>query len=388
MEIKVAKTPLKSAITAAKKALSKVVIQEERGHLLCVVKDSEMSIFSTNNDLKAYCRISATNIGNEDFSFTIDPKLAEKLLTKIDLEEVKITLNPSDLVLTVFTTENEKSFSSLQSFPADKMLKFDPSESDRKSYTVNKEVLTFALNYIGSFLAAIKDDQKQFDFVVLHKGIGYAANGTNKMGFIVFKALAAIENFKIRKVVLPLMLSFLEVIKTEEVCLTETDKDIGIESSDGMMYFSCLKSNIDTPNIPKEHIKSEGAYTTINKNGLIKVVDRLMVSNTSISNYGIELQLTGSGENSILNINLLSTLKITESFPCVRVNDENGQDTTHVVDYKIFKSILTAFDTDKEVRLHINDEAKFYKVYSSGEIAGEKYVLVGIGSYAKIVKQA
>jgi hypothetical protein len=189
-------------------------------------------------------------------------------------------------------------------------------------------------------------------------------------------------------VVLPLFISFMEGIKTEDVKLIETDKDIGVESSDGAMYFSCLKSNIDTPNIPKEHIKSEGPYTTVDKNTLIKVIDRLMVSNTSSSNYGIELQLTGAGSDATLNINLVSSLKVTESFPCTRVNDDSSEEVSHVVDYKIFKSILTAFDADKEVRLHINEEAKFYKVYSSGEVKENKYVLVGIGSYAKIVKQA
>jgi hypothetical protein len=341
---------------------------------------------ATNNDLKARCTVSATN--DENFSFTADPKILEKLISKIDLDEIRMSFDPKDFILKVYTTGSDKSFNSLQSFPPDRMLTFDSTpKPDRKQYPINKEVLLFALNYAKSFLAGPKDDQKQFDFVVINKGIVYSANGSNKMGLIVFKLFANIENFKIRKLTLPLMISFVECVGTEEVVLIDTDKDTGFESADGSMHFSCLKSNVDPPDIPRGYMKSEGAYTKINKDSLLKVIDRLTVSSASTASSGVELILTGAKENAVLSINLVSTLKVTESFPCERVDDDSEEDVSHVVDYKIFKSVLGSFDTDTEVRLHINDGSKFYKVYSSGEMAGNKYILAGIGSYAKIVRQ-
>jgi hypothetical protein len=388
VEIKVPKAELKSAVSAAKKALSKIVIQEERGHLLFEVAGDTLTVLATNNDLKALCKVAVENVSQKDFSFTVDPKILEKLIVKIDTDVVRMSFNQPDLVLKVFTTDSDKSFSSLQSFPPDRMLTFDTVPSpDRVTHIVDKEVLKFALGYAGSFLAAPKEDQKQFDFVVIDKGIVYAANGSNKMGFIVFKAFEKIENFKIRKSVLSVFKSFAEGLPGDSVVLTETKKSIGIESSDGNMYYSCLKSNTDPTNVPREHIKSEGPYVKIDKNRLIKVLDRLMVSGTTISTSGVELVVTGQGESACLEINLISSLKVTENFSCERVNDANVESVSHVVDYKIFKSVLGAFTTDKEVRLHINDANRFYKVYNSGEINGNKYILAGIGSYAKVIKQ-
>ena len=177
MEIRAQKNVLKNAVSAAKKALSKVVIQEERGHLLCDVVDDTLSFRSTNNDLKARCVIPVENISKENFSFTIDPKIFEKLISKIDIDSIHMSFDPKEFILKVYTTDSEKSFSSLQSFPPDKMLTFDYTTKTNKTvYPVNKGVLLFALNYASKFLAALKDDQKQFDYVIINKGkIGRAS---------------------------------------------------------------------------------------------------------------------------------------------------------------------------------------------------------------------
>jgi hypothetical protein len=388
MEIKVNKAGLKSAVSAAKKALSKTVIQEERAHLLFTVKDSSISVQATNHDLKALCVLPVDNVSGESFSFTADPKILEKLLTKIELDTVRMSYNPEDFVLKVFTTDSNKSFSSLQSFPPDRMLTFDLSaETDKVVYPVKKDVLEFALSYAGNYLSPIKDDQKQFDFVVIDKGIVYAANGSNKMGFIVFKAFEKMTNFKIRKAILPIFRAFSDSLPGDTVNVIETSRNIGVESLDGSMHYSCLKSNTDPVNIPKEHIKSEGPYILVDKNKLLKVLDRLVVSNASLVGNGIELVINGQNEAALMDITLMSALKTTESFSCVRKDDDNPEPVTHVVDNKIFKSILSSFSSDKEVRLHVCDSNRFYKIYNSGEISGCKYILAGIGSYAKVIKQ-
>lgn len=388
MEIRVNTDSLKNAVSAAKKALSKIVIQEERAHLLCTVKNDTLLIQATNNDLKAACTLPVGNVSKDDFAFTVDPRILEKLLGKIDIDMVRIVFDQAEYTLKVYTTESEKSFTTLQSFPPDKMLTFDPAADPSKAWcAVHKETLEFALNYAGSFLAPVKEDHKQFDFVVIDKGIVYAANGSNKMGFIACKAFEKLSNFKIRKAILSTFRAFSNALPGDTVNIIETSRNIGLESVDGMMHFSCLKSNSDPVSISKEYMKSEGPYVEIDKSKFLKILDRLVVSNTSMSSGGVELVVSGVGESACIDLNLVATAKVTENFPCTKVNDDSPDPVSHVVDYKIFRSILNSFSTDKAIRLHINDGSKFYKVYNSGEVFGNKYVLAGIGSYAKVIKQ-
>jgi hypothetical protein len=344
---------------------------------------------ATNNDLKALCRVPLTeNKGGDSFSFTVDPKIIEKLFAKIDTSDVRMQYDPKDFILKVYTTDSDRSFTSLQSFNPDKMLTFEEAiDPAARKYTVNKAVFAFTLNYAENFLSAEKDDQKQYDFTTINGGIVFAANGMNKMGFIVFKNFEPVNNYRVRKLVSPMLLSFTENMEGPEIILFETDKDYGISTLDGSMYYSSLKSNVEPVPVPKEHIKSEGPYVTVDKNQILKVTDRLMASTSSTIGAGVEMMLSGTDSNARIDISLVSDLKSIESVPCVRCNDESDQDISHVVDYKLFKSVLNSFDTDKPIRLHINDEKIFFKIYNSGEVEGNKYILAGIGSYAKIKRQ-
>lgn len=388
MEIIVQKSDFKNAVALARKALSAVVIQEERGHLLFTVKGSKMFIQGTNNDLKARSIIDITNVSGEDFTFTADPKILEKLTIKVEVNDINISFDKSTFIVTVYTTENKKSFGTLQSFPPDKMLTFDEQDkAERSEYVVNKEALLFALGYVKNFLADKKEDQKQFDFVVIHSGLVYASNGSNKIGIIIFKTFSAIPGMKIRKLVLPLYLNFVKGIEGTEVKLIDTDKDVGVESIDGNHYFSFLKSNIETMSAPKEHLKSEGPYTLIDKDRLLKVSERAIITSNSSSSIGLELTLSGVGEGAELEVKIISGKKAIETISCSRMDDTNTQSVSHVVDFRLLKSIISSFTTKENIRLHINDTNKFFKVYCKGEVEGEKYMLAGVGAYAKIVSQ-
>jgi len=387
MELKVQRNELKAAVTTTKKALSKVIIQEERSHLLCKVEGSFLKISATNNDLKAQCVLSIENNEGKDFSFTVNPKTFEKLLTKMDADQVKIDLNQEDLVLKVYTTEEGSSFTSFQSFPPDKMLTIDDSlKEERKEYEVNRKILASALKYAFKYMAPLKEDQKMFDFITINKGIVFGANGSNKMGFLVFKAFADIKEFKVRKAAAPLLASFVDSLSDDEVKLIETEKNVGVESLDGSAHYSCLKSTVDTPNIPMQHVKSEGPYIKVDKKKLVKVIDRLVATSATATGSGIEISLCGAGETAYLDLNLVSSLKNNERIKVERVNDDDSN-LSHVVEYNLFKNILTSFDSKKEVRLHISGNDKFFKLYESGEISENKYVAVSIGSYSKVVKQ-
>lgn len=388
MDIIVPKDEFKNAISLARRALSAVVIQEERGHLLFIVRGPKMIIQGTNNDLKARCTIGITNSSGEDFSFTADPKVLERLVSKVEVNEINVNFDKSTLVVKVYTTDTNKSFGTLQSFPPEKMLTFEEHlKTERAEYPVKKEALLFALKYAMNFLADKKEDQKQFDFVVIHSGIVYAANGNNKLGLIVFKTFANIPGMKIRKLVLPLYMAFAKGLDGAEIRLIETDKDVGLESIDGRHYFSFLKSTIEAPNIPKEHLKSEGAFTLIDKSKLLKVAERAIITNSSAATVGLELTLSGSGDSSNLEIKLVSNRVAVETISCARMNDEGGEAISHILDFRMLKSVLNSFTSKDDIRFHINDKNRFFKVYSKGDVEGEVYVLAGVGAYAKIVSQ-
>jgi hypothetical protein len=53
----------------------------------------------------------------------------------------------------------------------------------------------------------------------------------------------------------------------------------------------------------------------------------------------------------------------------------------------MLKSVLNSFTSKDDIRFHINDKNRFFKVYSKGDVEGEVYVLAGVGAYAKIVSQ-
>lgn len=385
MDIIVPKTEFKNAISLTRRALSAVVIQEERGHLLFIVQGSIMIVQGTNNDLKSRCTIEITNSTGEDFSFTADPKVLEKLVSKSEIKDLHINFDSNSLKIKVYTTDTNKSFGTLQSFPPDKMLTFkEQPKTDRTEYCVNKEVLLFSLKYALFFLADKKEDKKSFDFVVISRGIVYATNGANKIGLIVFQAFGSIQEMKIRKLILPLYMSFISGLEGKEVKLIETDKDIGVESIDGTCYFSFLKSTLDSTKIPVDYLKSEGAYITIDKNRLIKICERAIITNNSQTMVGLDLTLSGSGENGSLEVKLVSTKEAIETINCERVNDSD-EDIYHTVDFRLLKAVLGSFSSKEDVRLHICDKNKFFKVYCKGTVDDEKFILAGVGTYAKIV---
>lgn len=388
MEFKINKNELKKAIMLSRRALSKAVIQEERGHLLFIVKDSIISIQGTNNDLKSCCSIEIENIEGKSFSFTADPKMLEKLVSKCDTKDIRIIFNQNEYTTQIFTTDTGKSFSTLQSFPPDKMLTIgDIKGGDRNIYTVNKEVLLFTLKYALNFMTSDKEDGKQFDLLSIKKGICSASNGSSKIGFIVFKTFEKIPSINIRKNVIPILISFIEKVEGQEINIIDTDNNIGIESIDDSKHFSFLKSRMSPPELSRDHIKSSEPYVLINKNDLLKVIERVIISSTSTLGIGLKFILSGNNENASLEIELVSKKnKSVEVLPCIR-KDESNETLEHVVDYKLLKSVIGSFTTKENIRFHICDNTKFFKIYNKGEIDGQKYILAGVGTFAKIVRQ-
>jgi hypothetical protein len=385
VEIKVPVVEFKRAVSIAKKALPKIVLQEERGHVLCVLNGNTLNVSATNNDIKAQVSVELPEGIEDSFSFTLDPKVVEKVISKVDLDDLVLSFNKEDKTIQVYTTENRQSFTTLQSFPPEKMLTFDlPDQTEKSSYLINKEVALTALEFSDNYLAPLKENKKQYDFVIFNNGIVYSANGVNRMGFFVSTAFKDFKNFKIRKESVPFIVSVLKSLKDENIFITDTKKDIGIETEDGTVLFCCLKSGVEAPKINTDILKGESPYTLIDKNKLIKNLDRLVSSSSSSVGAGVEFELSGVGENASISFNLISNLKAVEQMNCVRVNDEGSENIKHVLEFKLFKTVLDSF-SDKDVRLYINDNGKFFKITSNGEVSSIKYMAAGIGSYSKVI---
>jgi hypothetical protein len=264
------------------------------------------------------------------------------------------------------------------------MLTFEPNPS-RSSVLVPRDTLLAALKYALHYLSAPKEDSKNFDIVSISKGILYAANGSNMMGFMVSGAFKPLDDIRLRKAIIPILYATLSSIKDENVSITHTQSDVGIETES--VYFSSLKPAMDPSSVQTQHIKSEGAYTLVDRNLIIKHLERLVVSHTGNTDViGIEVKLCGSGESSYIDLSLMSSDSV-ERIPCSRVDDESSEDVTNIVEYKVFKAVLKSLGSTERVRLHINESgSKMFKVYDKGTIGSETFIQVGIGGFAKIAK--
>lgn len=381
MQVKVNRAKLIKAVGVTRRALSKIIIQQERGHLLFSAADGKLKIVGTNNDLKAMCIIDAECDATARASFTCDPKILTGVLSKMDLDEVVIDYDEGEQVVKVFTNEGSSSFAKLQSFPASMMLTFEPN-AGRTTVPVQRELFSSALKYATRYLSAPKDDSRNFDIVSVSKGILYAANGNNMMGFMVSSAFKTLEDLRIRKVILPILSSVLDALDDQTVGVIQTASDVGVEA--GGVYFSALKPAMEPPSVPTAHIKSEGPHTVVDKALLSKHLDRLVASHTGNDGMiGIHMTLGGAGDSSYIDLSLDSSKSI-ERVPCARAEDPSAESVSHLVDYRTMKAVLDSLGYGDKIRLHINEQGgKMYKAYDKGKVGDETFMQVGIGGYCK-----
>lgn len=386
MNFKINKSELKNAIQVASKALSKTIIQVERSHLLFTVVGDKIAISGTNNDLKALVEINVIdNESSNQFSFTADPKILDKLISKIDYEDIAFSFDKEELTLTVYTTENGKSYNTLQSFPTTKMLTVDDINEECTSvYKIPTTILKKAMAYCQCFLE-MKEENKRYDFIIINKGVAFGSNGTNRMGFFVSTDFKPIENIKIRKIAVPLFSSVLGKIKSPEVILAEQGNNVVIHTPDKNVYFGCLKSSVESPKISLDMLKREGPYVEINRVDLNKKLKRLYATKSSIAGSGIMFNLSGAGEDSTVTLNLMANLKAKETQRCKRINDDSPDSIERLIDCKLLQAIVNPFEKEN-LNFYVNSSPHFFKLYEVIESDEGKYMKVGVGSYSRIIK--
>lgn len=384
MDFSVSKSDLKTAVGLVKKALPKVILSEERGHLLFKFENNKLKISGTNNDLMSFYLMDATH--SETFSFTCDPKSFEKYLSKSESGDVKGDLDSEKLTLKFYTTADKKSFLTFQSFPTQKMLTFDKSYALPKENqkVLDRNLFLKALKFTSAYLLPPKEEGRNNDYLILHEKVAYGGNGINRRGYFVSNEFANIKNLKIRKLVVPALLSCLDKIEEDKVTIFENSKIVGLEV-ENKFFFGFLKSDIVPPKMPLDFLKKDGPFTRVNKNVLVKRLDRLVVANTSLGRVGIKIKLSGFKTDSKISLSLLDELESTEEISCERINDESGEDLDHIVEYSMLKEMISVFSSGEDIDFYINKPDRAFKIYEVGKVDEEKYIAVGAGSYARVV---
>lgn len=388
MSITVDKSEFKKGLTVAANALPKKPLQVERGHLICRVKGDRIFFEGTNSDLESQIIINVLeNEYTEDISFTLDPSVINKLISKIDYEKLCIEYDKSELTVKIYTSEDKQSFNTTQSFPVSKMLIIDPLNIEElPKKTIETEVLKKAISFCSAYLD--NEDNRQYDFVIINKGVSFGANGANRMGFFVATELKDLENLKIRKNIISEVKSILSSVTDEKIIIAETDNKTIIISDETKVYFSFLKSTIPTPKMQLDFLKRSGPYTKTKHSDLIKSIQRLLSTRSGINlmSSGINLKLSGAGANSVIELSLMSNLKAKERISCERVDDNSDEDITHIIHANLFQKIIESFKSDI-INLYINTESPSFKICDIVEEDGKKFMNVAVGSFSRVQKK-
>ncbi len=133
-------------------------------------------------------------------------------------------------------------------------------------------------------------------------------------------------------------------------------------------------------------LKKGGPYTQIPRVELSKKLKRLFAAKMSIVGSGIDMSLSGAGEDASLTLSLLANLKAKETISCARVDDDSPDDVEHIVDCKLFQTAVDSFEGDN-LTLYVNTNAPFFRIYEVIKEDDSKFITVGVGSYSRVVKQ-
>lgn len=383
MILRVPTKDFKRALEIGGEALSKVIIQEERGHLLLKAKKDTLIITGTNNDHKALSVIQLSEEVEGSVAFTVDPKVLKQIISKVNLTELSLEHNKEEMITKVYTSSGSSSYATLKSFPVDSMLTFgDTLKLDKKEYRFKREDLLYILKFLGNYLAPLTLEKKDYDFIIFNNGIGFAANGLNKMGFFAHESLKPFSNFKIRKSIVPALTSVLSIIQDEYLNLLESERDIGVISEDKKVFYACLKAVNESPKINLDYLKPGEDYTEIDPADFSRKIERLLVSSPMKKGSGFIATLSGVGNDAVLDLSLVSNLKANERLSLGRFGD-GGDEVSRTLDYEHVQTILKSFSKIKSLKMYF-DHPKFLRLYHTGELNGTKFIMVGVGAFAKV----
>lgn len=379
------------------RALPASTMQEERGHVLIKsVGANSISLRATNKDFKASYKIDI--ITEEETAtikpFTVEPKSVLKLISKIKEDTIKIEVDYDSYIVRFYTSESMDSFVEAQTFQESVMLTFeDLPDAPEKQIEVNRASLVNTIEFAEEFLEDLKVEKERYDFISINNGLIYSANGSNKMGFRVDKSFKGLNDFKIRKLAVPMIKKTLAGLKDDsykKILLFETSTDVGIASTEGDLFLSCLKSSVEGVTVKTELASSKGSHCVVDRKAFINSLDRIGVLEPAGRGMGIKMVLSGSGDKATIELESLGHAKGREVIKCERITKEGDSDDTieHVVHNKLILGILGIFKSST-IRFFMNSEsAKFFKIYEAGsDEDGETYHSFAIGAFSRVLRR-
>lgn len=377
--LKVSKELLKKAISFTGKALAKIDKGEFTQHLLIQIEDQKMTIKGTNSDIKALCAIDITNENGSTFNFTINSKLLEKLLSKIDIDTIELHYNEKDKTLKTFTTEDLLSYTTFNTLSKDEIPSFEITELGNviNKYTIDRKFLLFCIKNLQNYLP--EKELLKSDNIIIKDNTIFSTNGLNKIGIIYSENIEKINLYKIKKDTIPLYIDLLEFCEEDIVELIETETNFTIKSINDNILLSYTIDKKPELNIPEIYKDYNGTTITIDKENLSKIIDRINIVSAfgpdghSIFNFTIK--------NNILEIVSIPHKNSIEYLKNINVIDENKNDINKdtYIDYKILKIILTSMKNNT-INLHLCPSKRFFKIQDINKINNISYTQIGIGA--------
>jgi hypothetical protein len=391
MKFVVPKKDIKEAIATAKHCIPEKPIVEVDSHVRFELSGKTLTISATDGMIAARVEIQVDTQDTLSAEFPVDPKRFEKAITKNEeSEEITLQWLGEEKGLRIYTKEGSKSFITLPVMPLRKMAKFPASSNyvaDEKG-EVPCELLAEIFGFLVPYFPAPREDGKSFDLGVISKGVAYACNGINKRGYLVSPKLKPFTGLCVHKKYATKLSKLFKAVKEKNFELSH-DKNRVVFSSEGL-NFTVMKSRKDPSDIQTSYIKREGPYCKISKAALIKSIDRSTIASFEKVGHpiGLKLKLTGEAEGGVLETQLVTNTEsdTVDEIACPRFED-GAEEVDHVIDYKIFKGIINSLGTVDTVKLYINDPTlKYFKAYSTREVADCKFTSVGVGAYSRITR--
>lgn len=388
----VPKEEFKKIISFSKKALPPVhfIKDDTLEHLLFNIENQNMIVRGTNLDFKAWGLIEITNESKNNLKFTLNSKILEKLITKIDIPNIEMHYDENSGNIKIFTTENKKSYITLKSLPIETISSFEKPESSNiiNKYTINKDLLLTFLEISQDFLpdeGSLLIDES-INSIVIRKDYMYATNGVriNLIQSLLFKD---ITEYIIKKSALPLYLDILKTTKENEIILIETKDDYCIETKDGNMFFSSTKPEKKPIEIPKIYLKDDSSYIMISKDKLLKAIERLSVlSKMPLPLFEITIKEDNLLEISVVgddNLNSTDNSKNSvEYVECSKLNNDLDN-IVNLIDYKTLKIVIKSSDTEI-IKISFKPKEKYFAIYTTNDTIEPSYKITGVGAYSKI----
>lgn len=138
----------------------------------------------------------------------------------------------------------------------------------------------------------------------------------------------------------------------------------------------------EPPIIPKEYLSSLGDAIKWDSKDILRGLDRMSSSNYNAASVltGVDLKLSGQGENSKLQI-LLEEGKASQSFPVSRQGDEEIERTLDVTTLTL---MLKTFSKHKDLKVFFGVEtSKFLRFSSVRQIDNSSCAFIGVCAYAR-----